>query len=172
LEAIVAPHVTTRKTSNAIRFKAKHGYVSESAQEDRLVWAAIFTLQCLYNLEDAISAGDIDGVIRWTYGFAHCDFDVMIIKQCGWDAGSAVALWKLDGMNARSRHQKHVNAGKKKAKFKDDQDRLLLRRAYDKNCGRRDWLRATTNELLSTPRFNSLSTAAVKDELRRLGIVQ
>jgi hypothetical protein len=176
LEAIVEPHVTTRKTRDAVRFKGERRYViaklRKPTQEANQAWAAIFALQCLYNLDDAIAAGNINAVIQWTHGFSLCDFDVMAIKRCGWDAGVAIARFELDERIARSRHEKHVNAGKKKAKFKNDEERSQLMAAYKNNRGRRDWLQGTTAELRNKDIFPTLSTAAVKAELKRLGIVK
>jgi hypothetical protein len=118
LEAIVEPHLTTRKTEDAVLFQGKRRYVEaksrEPGQENRLVWAAVLALQCLYNLEDAISAGDINAVIQWTYGFTRCDFDAMVIQRCGRDAWGTVALWELDRMMDCARRQKQAEGPKKR----------------------------------------------------------
>jgi hypothetical protein len=174
LQSLVRPHLTKRKTGDAILFEGRRRYLKPvgSEEEIRLAWAAILALQCLYHLEAAMSAGDMDAVVCWTYGFAQCDFEVVIVQRCGWEVGNAISLWKFDTLMTRHRHQKHVNAGAKKRKFKTDDDRRRLKEVYEKNRNRPDWLKATTNDLLKQGNFKTLSTVAVKNELRRMGIVR
>lgn len=174
LEAIVKARMTSRKTGDAVIFKGKRRYVKaksrETDEEDRLVWAAIFALQCLYHLEDAISSADVNAVIHWTYGFTSCDFDVMAIKRCGWDAGCAVSLWQVDQRKERTRHRQRVEVGeKKRGKYKiRPKDEALLSEIFRTHRHQPNRVRSTTHEFRERSGM-IVSADTVRRHLRKLG---
>lgn len=173
LEAIVEPHVTTRKTSDAILFKGRRRYVKsklhDQGRENRLTWAAIFALQCIYNIEAAWKAGDVDAALHWTYGFARCDFDVMVIQRCGWEAWGAVALWELDTMKARTRSKNQAKGPKKRlgeSKLQDHDD--LVKSLHDECRDKPRWMRRLRQALADKEVFAGTDT--IRKRLKHLGI--
>ena len=152
LERIVKPHLARRATKDAVLFKGKRRYVDakslEAGRENRLAWAAILALQCLYNLEKAIESEDINAVIQWTYAFTRCDFDVAVIQRSGWEAWSAAALWNLDQMADRTRREKQAQGPKSRT----GQNKLsphdeLIKTLHIKHHGKHNFMQLIRRDL-------------------------
>jgi hypothetical protein len=173
LETIVEPHVTRQKTEDAILFKGKLRYLDakshEPGSENRLVWSAALALQCLYNLENAISAGDVNAMIQWTHGFSRCDFDVMVSQRCEWDVWGAVAHWELAKSIDRARRQAQAEGPKKRrGQNKLQAHNELLRSLHTQYCCKHNFMKLIREALAE--RGINVSDDTLRTRLKQLRI--
>lgn len=86
LEALVEPHVTSKKTADIITFRGKKKYLSTRGGA---AFHAAIALQFLDKLESAWADGDIETAVRMAVGFANASTESRNIE-----------LWKSDSVSA------------------------------------------------------------------------
>lgn len=141
IEKIVAPHVTTKKTPNAIRFRGTRRYVKriETDEVRRKVWYAIEVLQGIYHLLDAWREGNINDVVRLAYSIGWLDSELVKSEFFGFPLYTEV--------NAKFQARRRGTGKKGKTKLKPDVDGKLLR-VRRKHFGHgRHWFQDMKNEL-------------------------
>ncbi len=103
LERLIAPYVTTKRTSFIINFKNKRCYLKSRPPGYH---GSIHSLQCLYEIEAAHKTGDIDKAIRLAIWFGGEDLCRELYELTGVDV--------FDAVFGRARQQPGWKAGAKK----------------------------------------------------------
>lgn len=130
----------------------------------KINYHAVLALQHLYNIEAAWEAGDIDRVVRATFGFAKSDTDQQLVEMTGVDS--------VDGAFSTARgKQNRRNTRLGKSKLHDVPD-IVLQTAYHTCRGKHDWLRSVRDEIVRHRGGTIVSTKTVSSELRKRGIVE
>jgi hypothetical protein len=165
IEEIVAPHVSTRKTQHAIRFKGEKRYVQsiENEEERQKVWCAIEVLQGIYHIQDCWQEHDIAGAIRIAYCVGRLDFALDTSERFNSPLFADVIQYHL----AKDR------GDAKKGKTKLTPEQLpIVEAALINNHRRKAWLKATTAELVDRHKLPNISTATVSDFIKKHGLLE
>lgn len=141
LEKLIEPHLSKKKTADAIRFRGKTCYLSAldsgSATEQQL-WSAIWALQCIYRADIAIERGDVEAAARWAYGVGRSHIELEFASKLGTDPASALA---------RIQRTARLNRAKGRTTKKSVPKRLILQTALARHAHKKNWLKSIATEL-------------------------
>jgi hypothetical protein len=160
LEAIVEPSVSRAKTQMRMLYRGQKVYLKPPFGDTAM--HGVMGLQFLYQLQDAIAAGDINAAILAAMPLNGHLNEITNIER--WKSASIAALAE----HARSRERRR-RGGLRSSILVDTPD-IVLQAAYCTHKHRRNWLSATTSELRNKLGLKKLSAKTVSRELRKRAI--
>ena len=156
-EAIVEPHLSNQKTSDAICFRGTTRFVAEPLEErsSELLWSAVVGLQFSYMAAKAIATGDA----RRAAGLANV---------AGYIAAE-IDLLQGTGHSSEWARKKHLEASGRGQDTRIDIPKLILESAISNNMHKKNWLAGTTTELLERHKIQ-VSTKTVRRRMDEFGL--